>query len=187
MNNIVRIGTDLFSIEHRIHTAFRERHCRALGYFTIRLRGITYGVSDLDATLMACSLDQVRLLIRTRGQRVVPEISSWTSTEFAAFFHRHWSESPELPAPEASRWNQIFHDRQSLWVPDGDAAFDDASFIFTFDQGDQVRLIGFKYTESPEPDDLVDVTLSSDEYYGTLLNWVRAFRIDRSQRLSITQ
>jgi hypothetical protein len=49
-----------FAIESNISRAFHRLSSRALGRFTVHLRGRRYGVFEPDATLLACSLDEIK-------------------------------------------------------------------------------------------------------------------------------
>ena len=61
------VGTDTFAIESGISEAYEHPSLRGLGFFQIRLAGIAYGVRSMDATLLACSFDEVAKRVRDRG------------------------------------------------------------------------------------------------------------------------
>jgi len=56
------------------------------------------------------------------------------------------------------------------WAPDGDAAFDDGSYVLQYDVGDQVRLIAFRCREDGLHDSatLSELWLESDAFYNIL-------------------
>src|SRR5436309_2282097 len=45
-----------FAIESHIDQAYENVGLRALGYFVIHIGGLCYGVRELNATLLACSV-----------------------------------------------------------------------------------------------------------------------------------
>jgi hypothetical protein len=72
-----------------------------------------------------------------------------------------------------------------LWAPDGDAAFDDGSHVLQFDEGDQVRLIAFKNSDSQDKlqQSVVEVRLASDRFYELLGEWQHGFEHSRKEAL----
>ena len=67
-----------------------------------------------------------------------------------------------------------------MWAPDGDAAFDDGSYVLQFDVGDRVRLIAFKSAGGyrHDPSTLRDVWLAANGFYDILLRWRNAFEAE---------
>lgn len=61
-----------FAIESEISHAYPDLGSRALGFFVLHVGGLSYGVRAPDATLLACSLDDVETLIAERGLRRTP-------------------------------------------------------------------------------------------------------------------
>jgi hypothetical protein len=60
------------------------------------------------------------------------------------------------------------------WAPDGDAAFDDGSYILQFDVDRQVRLIAFKSMPDGslyDPSTLVDLWMPTGEFNEILQRW----------------
>jgi hypothetical protein len=53
-------------------------------------------------------------------------------------------ESGISQAYEQVGLRDMIYSRHILWAPDGDAAFDDGSYILQFDVDERVRLIAFK-------------------------------------------
>lgn len=67
-----------------------------------------------------------------------------------------------------------------MWVPDGDEAFDDGSYILQFDVQDQVRLIAFRsgqdcLYDSPS---LTEMWLALDHFYDVLERWRTFFEAE---------
>lgn len=64
-----------------------------------------------------------------------------------------------------------------MWAPDGDAAFDDGSYILQFDFEDRVRLIAFKSDQgySYDPATLSEVWMPAEAFYQILQQWRDSF------------
>jgi hypothetical protein len=67
--------------------------------------------------------------------------------------------------------------KRIVWAPDGDAAFDDGSYVLQFDVGDRVRLVAFESSEGClyDPSSLIDQWLPADDFYRVLQDWNDAF------------
>lgn len=80
----------------------------------------------------------------------------------------------------SAAFQDIIYSNHINWAPDGDAAFDDGSYVLHFDVGDQVRLIAFKCNEDnrPAPSSLSDKWLPADEFYDVLHQWQQAFEAE---------
>jgi len=55
------------ALESGITEAYARLSFRALGFFVIHVGGRSYGVRSSDATMLACSFDQVKKRIVDRG------------------------------------------------------------------------------------------------------------------------
>jgi hypothetical protein len=68
---------------------------------------------------------------------------------------------------------ESIHIANIQWAPDGDAAFDDDSYILQSDVDSQVRLIAFKSTPtgSYDPSTLADLWIPAREFYQILQRW----------------
>lgn len=170
-----------FAIESEISCAFESLSRRALGYFVLHIGGRRFGVLSPDATLLACSFDEVERRLERRGQHHAPEgldlplIELVERAETALY---GWDDE----APDDGSLDCLFkaiHHAHVLWAPDGDGAFDDGSRVLHFDEGDRVRLIGWKaggmagrivITEHAE------VTFAATEFYEVLAQWRQKFR-----------
>jgi hypothetical protein len=171
-----------FAIESAIAKAYDRLSFRALGYFVIHIAGQRYGVFAPDATMLACSFDEVERRIGRRGQHTAP----FSTQEDAAAIADAYRDAIYAPAQKTNRFFGIsqpeFHDliysNHLVWAPDGDEAFDDWSHVLQFDIGNRVRLIGFRSLEEGyhhDPHTLADMWLNADAFYSTLQRWRDAF------------
>jgi hypothetical protein len=62
----------VLAVESSITRAYERLSCRALGFFVIHVGGRCYGGRSVDATMMACSFDEVESRIALRGSHSVP-------------------------------------------------------------------------------------------------------------------
>jgi hypothetical protein len=174
-----------FAIEYAIHEAYERRSLLALGYFAVHLLGQVYGVRENDATLLACSLDEVKARIASRGSHSVPFITSKAGDIAAAVSMVIYSERQDLMYLGLPR-NEFIHlitDRRIIWAPDGDEAFDDGSTILQFDCNDLVRLIAFNRGTGEDfvRGTLNDLWLDASDYYRTLHVFVDIFEDEWSR------
>jgi hypothetical protein len=177
----ILIGNPLvFAIESHIAHAYERLSLRALGSFVIHVGDRSYGNPAADATMLACSYDEVARRIAMRGEHNVPFATETNAGTIAhAFRSAMYAEKPdasyfELPCAEFA---DMIQSKKIVWAPDGDEAFDDGSYVLQFDTGNSVRLVAFKSGRSMlyDPATLRDVSLAADEFYGTLQNWIDAF------------
>jgi hypothetical protein len=174
-----------FAIESRITNAYERLSLRALGYFVIHVGGRCYGVRKPDATMLACSFDEVQDRIACRRKYTAPFASEADAGEIAeafrnAIYGEHQKESYfGIPLAE---FCTLFYTRVNdrMWAPDGDEAFDDSSFVLHFDVGDRVRLIAFKSDDDygHDPTTLRDVWLAADDFYRILQEWRDGFEAE---------
>jgi len=171
----------VIAIESGIMQAYERLSAYALGFFTIHVGGRRYGIPDPDATLMACSFDEVERRIAERGKHTAPFSCEPDAGKIAdAFRDAVYAMEPEENhfGIVRSEFTKLFSGPNGVaWAPDGDEAFDDSSYILQFDVEDRVRLIAFQPLEdgSHDPATLRDVWLGSDEFYGILQRWRDAF------------
>jgi hypothetical protein len=166
------------AIEHGITKAYEMLGARALGYFLIHIAGKRYGVCKPDASLLACSFDEVKDRILRRGTHVCPfELEPDPAKIAGAIEQALYGYIEEdgiyfgIPAREISN---VVYANHLLWAPDGDEAFDDLSRVLHFDVGHRVRLIGFRClgdSNLPDPASLSDIWLDTDEFYNLLGDW----------------
>ncbi|QDU54111.1 Imm42 family immunity protein [Aeoliella mucimassa] len=164
-----------FAIESNITQAYEQLSWLALGCFVIHISGRRYGVFKPDATMLACSFDEVGRRISSRGNHTVP-FSELDAGEIAlAFSGALYASNPEqyyfgiaLPT-----FYDMIHASRVVWAPDGDEAFDDGSYVLQFDFEAHVRLIAFKSGQESlyDPVTLSDIWLEADNFYSILSQW----------------
>jgi hypothetical protein len=172
----------IFAIESSISQAYDRLSLRALGFFVIHVGGRRFGVHKPDATLLACSFDQVHKRLASRGEHTAPFATEPDAGKIADAFRQaiFSDESADIvlgvPLPE---FRALFHSKTAdrMWAPDGDEAFDDGSYVLQFDFKDRVRLIAFQSDEGYgyESGTLRDVWIAADDFYDTLQRWHDAF------------
>ena len=178
-------NTSTFAIESQITRAYAQLSLRALGYFVIHLCGHCYGVNSPDATMLACSLNEVNDRIGRRGKHTAPFADKPSAGEIAhairdAIYAPDAEGKHFFGLPHAMFERMIFSNHL-MWAPDGDEAFDDGSCVLHFDVGDRVRLVAFKSSRNSdhrEPTTISSIWLPADEYYSILEQWRDAFETE---------
>lgn len=170
-----------FAVESHISAAYEELGLRALGFFTLLIKGRRFGVHEHDATMLANSFDEVCRRIAHRGQHIAPFGADSRPYEIAsAIVSVLYCDIPS-EAKQLGMTNKelavLTHERRLVWAPDGDAAFDDRSHVVQFDVDNQVRLIAFRRGEEGLFDEasLVDQWLPAEEFYTVLEEWRDCF------------
>lgn len=183
-----------FAIESVITHAYERLSFRALGYFVIHIGNKGYGVNSLDATMLACSFDEVTDRIKGRGTHTAFfAMESNANRIAAAVCASIYSEEQNKECffgISRSIFDKIIYSNKLIWAPDGDEAFDDGSHVLQFDVENRVRLIGFKRDGSEadrEYHSLTDTWLDADEFYGTLQGWHDAFESEWERAIRKTQ
>lgn len=168
-----------FAIESEITTAYERPSFLALGYFVIYIKGSRYGVFNRDATLLACSFEQVEQRIKDRSSHTAEFVSKLSAGVIADAFRvaLYGAASPVDTLQQVVEEFSSSNTSNLLWAPDGDAAFDDGSFILQFDVNDRVRLIAFRCQQDGlhDPASTTEVWISADEFYSVLQKWHRDF------------
>ena len=174
-----------FAIESGITQAYERLSLRGLGYFVIHIGGHRYGVHAPDATMLACSFDEVQERTNRRGRHTAPFANESDggkvadSYRDAIFAPNH--ENQSFFNITQTAFSDLVYSNHIVWAPDGDEAFDDGSYVLHFDIGDRVRLIAFKGLENGyhhDPTTLTDVWLEADRFYLTLREWRDAFEVE---------
>jgi hypothetical protein len=170
-----------FAIESCITQAYARLSFRALGYFLIHVGGFNYGVQSKDATMLACSFEEVGRRISRRGSHTAPFSNEPDAALIAsAVYDAIYSAGDKAEAPFGVSWprlREIINTQRIQWAPDGDEAFDDGSRVLQFDVDRRVRIIAYKLeTDSdgrhrPHPQTLRDHWMDADEFYGVLQKW----------------
>lgn len=173
-----------FAIESGITTAYDRLSFLGLGFFTVFIDGMRYGVQAPDATMLACSFDSVEARLARRGTHTAT-FAEGVDGNAVADAVRDALYAPDqeartffgMPRPD---FESLIYSNNLLWAPDGDEAFDDQSYVFQADDGERVRLIGFRSTSGYHHDagSLRDLTLASDVFYGVLQQWRDEFLAD---------
>jgi|JI10StandDraft_1071094.scaffolds.fasta_scaffold611352_1 hypothetical protein len=172
----------VFAIESFIATAYEELGLRALGFFLIHAHGVRYGVSNARATMLACSLDKVKQRVLWAGRHTIPfggaaEAGAIAFAYRTAFFSPEADDRMYLGMPAAVFRREVLRSR-IVWAPDGDAAFDDGSYVLQFDVQERVRLVGFRADGcgfGVAEGSLTDLWMDASQFYGVLANWSAAF------------
>jgi hypothetical protein len=172
----------VFAIESGITEAYQRISFRALGYFVVHIGGRRYGVNKPDATMLACSLDEVGRRLKGHGAHVASfatEDASEIANSFCSAFYADEQKNTYFGIP-ASNFIAMFNEKQTNWAPDGDEAFDDGSFILQFDTGEKVRLIAFKRRADGDCDTatLSDLWISAEDFYSILQRWHASFEAE---------
>jgi hypothetical protein len=184
MNPIVVGNPQKFAIESCMTRAYDRPGLRALGYFVLHVGGECYGVKSDEATMLACSFDEVARRIARRGthRAFFSQDSNADAIAMAVY------EAIYGPENQISRFrglsqrqmSELLHTHHIQWAPDGDEAFDDSSRVLHFDADDRVRLIAYKVETdfSALRDTVKDVWLEAVEFYGILECWRDAFETE---------
>lgn len=164
-----------FAIESATTQAYERPSLMALGYFILHIGGHSYGVKKPDASMLACSFDEARARISRRGSHLAHDLQKLDATVLADRFVRSYFKG-EIVADKVSdkTFLDTLYQSHIVWAPDGDEAFDDGSYVFQFDIGDDVRLIAFR-DDGHTVVDVIDIRLPEDEYYSILFRWAAAF------------
>jgi hypothetical protein len=176
------------AIESSITLALPGLGQRALGFFLIHIRGTCYGVREPDATLLACSFEEVRDRLARRGTHQIPHLSCTSASEVVeAFLDACYRETPRIDYFGMSQpeFSDLVYAKKIPWAPDGDAAFDDSSYVLQFDVEDRVRLIAFRnmgYSEETASS-VQETWIASDLFYDVLRDWSELFVEEWSNEL----
>lgn len=138
---------DVFALESGISVAYPDLAQRGLGFFLIHVGGFCFGVRAPEATMLACSFDEVRRRLRERGRHSAPFAGGADAGCLASAVRRAlYFDVPQAEmffGRSRSDFADYVYEKDLLWAPDGDEAFDDGSYVLQLDLDDQVRLIGF--------------------------------------------
>lgn len=176
-------NANILAIESELTMAFMRPSFRGLGFFLVHLGGIAYGVRAREATLLACSFDQVTKRILDRGKHIAPFATFKDGAILSsAAWMAQYSETYDSALLGISRdeLTNALSRNNIVWAPDGDEAFDDGSHVLQFDIGDQVRIIGSKWNgeHQSKPSDIRDLWLPADDFYDILQMWRARFETE---------
>jgi hypothetical protein len=168
-----------FAIEFYIDEAYEQPSLKGLGYFVIHLNGIAYGVCEADATMLACSVDGVVSRLHRRGEHIASfasEAAGRIGFAVRNAIYASESKAENYFGISHTEFSNLLYDKELMWAPDGDAAFDDGSYVLQFDIEQKVRLIAFRFNQGGRGViDLSDLWLLADEYYSILGDFHKEF------------
>lgn len=171
----------VFAIKWDITEAYVNQNQMALGFFVLYLNGKKFGVDEPDATMLACSFNEVKQRIARRGHHDAGFALNVKPFQIAEAVYESFYDSVNeynsfFGIPVSDFINNVSVKRL-LWAPDGDAAFDDGSYVIHIDCGNFVRLIAFRCDEyrKVEGESLVEVLMDSEMFYSTLKKWMKEF------------
>lgn len=176
--------TAIFAIESNIAVAYEDVSLRALGFFLLHIQGRSFGVREHDATLLACSYDEVERRLARRGQHTAPFASEPVGSKIIdAIREAIYAPSPTQDSffgLSTELFNNYVYSSHCEWHRLCDEAFDDGSSVLHFDVGDMVRLIADTPSRGQlnwmhDPATLTEVWLKADDFYGVLEGWHDAF------------
>jgi hypothetical protein len=174
----------VFAIESGISQAYDRQSFLALGFFVIYVGGHCYGVREFDATMLACSFNEAKRRIANRGNHIASFAESDAEQIARAFRSAVYADEQEKSyfGIEMSDFRRHFDQEANslLWAPDGDAAFDDGSYVLHFDLEKRVRLIAFKSIENYgyDPTTLSEAWMAADRFYDILMHWIDSFETE---------
>ncbi len=181
-------SSNSFAIQWQIAKAHKQPSLMGLGHFCILLHGKKFGVDRPDATMLACSYDSVARRLKSRGQHEAPfaeENSNDIVSAVVSSYYHNVEPSTLYLGLEAAELNTLVRQRELLWAPDGDEAFDDGGHVLHFDVGEKVRLLGFiNHDDNREIfASISDITIESDTFYHILEKWLTDFQSVRESLL----
>jgi hypothetical protein len=176
--------TSVFAIESEITAAHHQMGFRALGYFTIHIGGQMFGVRKPDATMLACSFDAVEKRLSDAGLHTFPFCDADAASIVSAYEHALFIDdgTKSCFGVSSQAFRELLHEKNIVWTPDGDEAFDDRSHILQFDIGDRVRLIAFHRSDRDSACLPQDINLDAKEFYSVLRRWHDEFEREWQSR-----
>jgi Immunity protein 42 len=172
----------VFAIESGIMQAYEQLGLRALGFFVIHIMGKSYGIKEPDAAHLANSFDEVSRRVTARGNHMPPfPVDAEAAAIALAYYRSVYAECEEQElffGMTDSQFSHSMHQSGLVWAPDGEAAFDDGSYVLQFDHGSQVRLIAFRSKKDYSIDSIRDLWLPASDFYGVLEEWRDRFEAD---------
>ena len=166
----------IFAIESKVTKAYERLSFRGLGFFVIYVNSRCYGVPETDASLLACSFDEVEKRLQRRGEHAAAVLDQVEASDIASAF----LETFYGAAPRTTSWGippkgfaEMIRGSHVQWAPDGDEAFDDGSYVLQFDVADRVRIIAFKSLPGSgyDPSTLNEALVEAKMFYVTLESW----------------
>jgi hypothetical protein len=178
----------IFAIESGITEAVESVSQLALGYFVIHVGGRAFGVRQPDASMLACSFNEVEHRLRRRGMHA-PRIplhvpATEVATAYLDAFYRDSARTDYFGLSQ-DQFVDALQSSGAIWAPDGDEAFDDGSHVLQFDVDGRVRIIAFLNTEEPDdsPQTIIEEWMDADLFYAIVSGWKTLFAIERTALL----
>jgi hypothetical protein len=143
--------------------------------------------------MLANSFDAVGRRIANRGRHTAPFADQPDGGKIAdavrSALYGDTADEAQFFGITGPEFRDIVYANDLLWAPDGDAAFDDRSYVLQLDVEDRVRLIAFKSADEGfacDPDSLRDVWLPVDEYYRVLEQWHHSFEAEWTSKAKLS-
>lgn len=181
-----------FGLESEIAQAFEGLGQLALGFFAIHVNGLSFGVREPDASLLAVSYDEVGRRLQRRGRHVAPSLERSSpeliATAILGALYDPTCDEMSFLGRSRSDFTAEVKMSHAVWAPDGDEAFDDGSRVLQIDCGNEVRVVAFRATMGYRFDtsSLRDVFLPESEFYRILETWRSEFMLERQNCLRQT-
>jgi hypothetical protein len=133
--------------------------------------------------MLANSFDEVKKRFSNRGQHTAFFSGENADRIAACIIQALYAAEQEgeqffgIPQPD---FRHMIYSHDLLWAPDGDAAFDDGSYVLQFDAEERVRLIAFKRAEGyfHNPASLSDAWIPAETFYSVLRQWHHDFEAE---------
>lgn len=171
----------IFGIESGVFEFIENPNQLGIGYFIIQMDGKEFGVKKERATILGNSYWEIKARLARKGRHTISfgEVASAAAISCSIaniIYNRHF-KSEILNAEEIDELVRKLYENDLVWAPDGDSAFDDGSHIIQIDCENYVRLICFNNDETEDAtlNSIVDLKISSLEYYGILADWRAQF------------
>jgi hypothetical protein len=179
-----------FGIESDITEAHDNPGLFATGYFLVFLNGRQFGVRHPDATMLACSIDEAKSRLVRKGKHIAPCLEKMSAREIALCHRQNTYSIADSPLCRSDLIDcgivgSAVERANLIWIPDGDAAFDDGSHILQIDCGFQVRLIGFRNLANAHDttSSLCETIVPAETFYRILHDWVNGMEELRAKLL----
>ena len=137
-----------------------------------------------EATLLACSFEEVRERLTRRGRHRASIGVDTEALAVASAFRtaQYCDEAAERLhfRQTAEQFCTSLFESHIVWAPDGDAAFDDGSHVLHFDYGDRVRLIAFRneLDQLQFEASVVETLIDAASFYAILEEWQAKFEAE---------
>ncbi len=178
-----------FAIECNVDKFYISRGFFASGSFMYHISGTKFGVAEPEATFLASTYDSVVKRITERGQHFFASHADVSAVHLLQMANRAIYEETGHDELFLGFEKSIFishvYERSIVMAPDGDAGFDDGSFIVQVDKVDSVCVAGTKSGPNALDIDIASITVGADYFYQTLADWKTA--VETQRRVAIDQ